>query len=429
MGVEGAVNIIFRDQLEKADDRASELKRLTTELRGHLREPVCRSQPRVRGRCDHPVGDPAAGHRRLPDAGREARSQPVPQARQYPVVILLYVSLHKDSASLRSPGRPGAGGPRPGGPDDDAPGTSLRPSARRQSRRDRHPHHAWHAGRWASRPWRSTATSDAAARHVRFADQAVRIGPPPANQSYLLADRIVEAARATGCASGASGLRLPVRAGSVRTGRGGGRHRLRRTHPAHALVAGRQARGTPLRHRTERAHRAGHVRAAARREDPSSMDAIAATAERIGYPCAVKAAAGGGGRGMRRVDDPGDLPMAVATAAREAKQAFGDGSVYLEHYVEGGRHIEFQLLGDVQGTIIALGEARLLHAATPPEAGGGGAGTWSHTRAADPRPSARRPGRHGLSGCGTRRPPNSCSVARATSISSRSTPGSRWSTA
>ena len=91
-------------------------------------------------------------------------------------------------------------------------------------------------------------------------------------------------------------------------------------------------------------------------EDPSALDEIAATAERIGYPLLVKAAAGGGGRGMRRVNDPKDLPMAVATAAREAKQAFGDGSVYLEHYVEGGRHIEVQLLGDVQGRIVALGE-------------------------------------------------------------------------
>src|SRR5262249_16538151 len=76
----------------------------------------------------------------------------------------------------------------------------------------------------------------------------------------------------------------------------------------------------------------------------------------VGYPLLVKAAAGGGGRGMRRVDDPADLDAAVTSAAREAAAAFGDGAVYLEHYLEGARHIEVQLLGDDQGTAVALGE-------------------------------------------------------------------------
>ena len=84
--------------------------------------------------------------------------------------------------------------------------------------------------------------------------------------------------------------------------------------------------------------------------------AIIETAERIGFPLLVKAAAGGGGRGMRRVTDPADLPAALAAGSAEARAAFGDGSVYLEREIQPARHIEVQLLGDVDGTIVALGE-------------------------------------------------------------------------
>ena len=84
--------------------------------------------------------------------------------------------------------------------------------------------------------------------------------------------------------------------------------------------------------------------------------ALEARAAEIGYPLLIKAAAGGGGRGMRRVDDAAGLASAVTAAAREAGQAFGDGSVYLERLIEGGRHIEVQLLGDAHGEVVALGE-------------------------------------------------------------------------
>jgi acetyl/propionyl-CoA carboxylase alpha subunit len=87
-----------------------------------------------------------------------------------------------------------------------------------------------------------------------------------------------------------------------------------------------------------------------------SAEELAKAASKVGFPLLIKAAAGGGGRGMRRVDATGDLLAALAAAAREAEQAFGDGSVYLERLVEGGRHIEVQLLGDSQGDIVALGE-------------------------------------------------------------------------
>jgi len=197
--------------------------------------------------------------------------------------------------------------------------------------------------------------ADAAAPHVRFADHAVRIGPPAASQSYLLGDRIVEVALASGAQAVHPGYGfLSEQASFAEAVEAAG---MAFVGPApqtiaslgDKLAARRSAtsQGVPIVPGTFEPLPA---------EDPAAMEGIAVTAAQIGYPLLVKAAAGGGGRGMRRVDDPRDLPMAVATAAREALQAFGDGSVYLEHYVEGGRHIEVQLLGDVQGHIIAIGE-------------------------------------------------------------------------
>ena len=90
--------------------------------------------------------------------------------------------------------------------------------------------------------------------------------------------------------------------------------------------------------------------------DEAAVARIEELAADIGYPLLIKAAAGGGGRGMRRVDEAGELAAAVVAAARESEQAFGDGSVYLERLVEGGRHIEVQLLGDSLGHVVALGE-------------------------------------------------------------------------
>jgi acetyl-CoA carboxylase biotin carboxylase subunit len=86
------------------------------------------------------------------------------------------------------------------------------------------------------------------------------------------------------------------------------------------------------------------------------LEDAAAAAAHIGFPLIVKSAAGGGGRGMRRVDAGADLESAVTAATSEAGQAFGDGSVYLERFVEEARHVEVQLLGDAHGTIVSLGE-------------------------------------------------------------------------
>ena len=89
---------------------------------------------------------------------------------------------------------------------------------------------------------------------------------------------------------------------------------------------------------------------------PDGLDAIMAEAERIGFPLLVKAAAGGGGRGMRRVASPSELPAALAAGSAEATSAFGDGAVFLEREIRPARHIEVQLLGDATGSIVAIGE-------------------------------------------------------------------------
>jgi acetyl/propionyl-CoA carboxylase alpha subunit len=90
--------------------------------------------------------------------------------------------------------------------------------------------------------------------------------------------------------------------------------------------------------------------------DTLSDDAIVAAADEIGYPVMIKAAAGGGGKGMRRVDRREDLTNALARAHSEALQAFGDDSVYIEKAMTGVRHVEFQILADTKGNVIHLGE-------------------------------------------------------------------------
>ncbi len=197
--------------------------------------------------------------------------------------------------------------------------------------------------------------ADTDAVHRRLADVAVSIGPAPAADSYLRVDRIIDAAKSTG-------------AQAIHPGYG-----FLSEQPALAeacLAAGITFVGPAI----ETLAQLGDKLAARRRAseagvpvvpgtfepiDTSGADGAArvlAEANRIGWPLLVKAAAGGGGRGMRRVDDPNELNDAIASASREAAAAFSDGSVYLERYVERARHVEVQLLGDDHGNVVALGE-------------------------------------------------------------------------
>ena len=197
--------------------------------------------------------------------------------------------------------------------------------------------------------------ADAEALHVRLADRAVRLGPAPAPASYLRGEAIIEAALATGANAvhpGYGFLSEQAAFGTAVEAAG-----LAFVGPAPETLA---SLGDKLEARAS-ATTAGVPIVPGMFEplpvsDAGAVERIEALAADVGFPLLIKAAAGGGGRGMRRVDDVAELATAVAAAARESEQAFGDGSVYLERLVEGGRHIEVQLLGDSAGNVVALGE-------------------------------------------------------------------------
>ena len=197
--------------------------------------------------------------------------------------------------------------------------------------------------------------ADAEARHVRLADVAVRIGPPPATESYLRIDAIVETARATGAEAIHPGYGfLAERAAFARAVEDAG---LVFVGPSSASI---DALGDKL-HARRTARNVGVAVVPGTLEPapvsrPDQVEAILAQAEAIGFPLLVKAAAGGGGRGMRRVVSAMDLPAALIGGSSEAASAFGDGSVYLEREIVPARHIEVQLLGDATGHVVALGE-------------------------------------------------------------------------
>ena len=197
--------------------------------------------------------------------------------------------------------------------------------------------------------------ADAEAAHVRAADAAVRLGPAPAPESYLRGDAIVAAARATGCQAVHPGYGfLAERPRFARAVEDAG---LVFIGPSSAVIA---ALGDKLAARGAAAAAGVPVvpgtLAPAAAGTPDQLAGIVVEANEVGFPLLVKAAAGGGGRGMREVSEERDLPAALAAASAEALAAFGDGTVYLERQVRPARHIEVQLLGDRQGTIVALGE-------------------------------------------------------------------------
>ncbi|HYN64325.1 MAG TPA: biotin carboxylase N-terminal domain-containing protein, partial [Candidatus Limnocylindrales bacterium] len=189
---------------------------------------------------------------------------------------------------------------------------------------------------------------DQAAPHVAVADTSVRIGPAAPSESYLNTEAILQAARDSGADAVHPGYGfLSENAAFTRAVEDAG---LTWIGPP---AATQEALGNKLAAR-QAASRAGvpvvpGLLVALEEDRPPDMDAI-------GYPAMLKAAAGGGGRGMRRVDGPADLPAATASARREALSAFGDGTLYLERLVAPARHVEVQLLGDRHGGLACLGE-------------------------------------------------------------------------
>ena len=193
--------------------------------------------------------------------------------------------------------------------------------------------------------------ADREAPHVRAADTAVRIGPTPATESYLSIEAILEAARKTGADAVHPGYGfLSERAAFARAVAEAG---LTFVGPT-ADVMEQMGRKDVAR---EVAVAAGvPVVPAAELSGGDGATAGSAPDKSVGYPLLVKAAAGGGGKGMRIVRDPADFAEAVASARREALSAFGDDTILVERYVEHGRHVEVQVLADQHGNVVHLFE-------------------------------------------------------------------------
>jgi acetyl-CoA carboxylase biotin carboxylase subunit len=194
------------------------------------------------------------------------------------------------------------------------------------------------------------SNADAGAAHVAMADAAVRIGPAPAAESYLKTDAILAAAKATGAeaihpgygflSENADFAEACAAAGIVFVG-----------PPAAAIRAmGLKDRAKELMRDAGVAVVPGYL------GDDRSTDRLAKEAAKIGYPVLIKAVAGGGGKGMRRVDDAKDFKSALEGAKREARSAFGDDRVLIEKYVTRPRHIEVQVFADKRGNCIHLFE-------------------------------------------------------------------------
>ncbi len=192
--------------------------------------------------------------------------------------------------------------------------------------------------------------ADASALHVEMADEAVHIGPSTAAESYLRADRIVAAA-------------LQTQAEAVHPGYGFLSENpdfVDRVTEAGLVFIGPSAasiRAMGLKDAAKRLmERAGVPVVPGYHGDAQEVVLLATKAREIGYPGLIKARAGGGGKGMRRVDHPDDMAEALSAARREAKAAFGDDRVLVEKYVDQRRHIEVQVFGDNFGNVVHLFE-------------------------------------------------------------------------
>ncbi|NNG98635.1 urea carboxylase [Gordonia araii NBRC 100433] len=190
--------------------------------------------------------------------------------------------------------------------------------------------------------------ADEAARHVRMADRAVRLGPAPATESYLRADAVIEAALATGAdvihpgygflSENAEFAEQVAAAGLFFAGPTAAQIRL--FGDKHTARAAAEAAGVPL------------VAGSGLLAD---LDAATASAAQIGYPVMLKAAGGGGGIGMAVCADADELRTAFQRVIRMAENNFGSSAVYLERYVQHARHVEVQIFGDGRGRIVSLG--------------------------------------------------------------------------
>lgn len=192
--------------------------------------------------------------------------------------------------------------------------------------------------------------ADRHAPHVRFADEAICLGPAPSAQSYLKGDKIIEAAKALGVWGIHPGYGfLSENAGFARAVTQAGLTFIGPSPEAIDMMGSKLAA-------KEAAKKFGVPMVPGIEEAITDVEMALEIGKRVGYPILIKASAGGGGKGMRIVEKPEDTREQMERAISEATSAFGDGSVFIEKYVTGPRHVEVQILGDQQGNIVYLFE-------------------------------------------------------------------------
>jgi acetyl-CoA carboxylase biotin carboxylase subunit len=192
--------------------------------------------------------------------------------------------------------------------------------------------------------------ADREALHVRYADEAICIGPAASNQSYLLGEKIIEACKITGAEAIHPGYGfLSENASFARLVKASGLILIGPTPEAMEIMGNKlSAKAAALKYQIPMV--------------PGTEEAITDVNEaklravEVGFPILIKAAAGGGGKGMRVVEQVSDFEEQMQLAVSEATSAFGDGAVFIERYVSSPRHIEIQVLGDTHGNIVHLFE-------------------------------------------------------------------------
>jgi acetyl-CoA/propionyl-CoA carboxylase biotin carboxyl carrier protein len=192
--------------------------------------------------------------------------------------------------------------------------------------------------------------ADRDAPHVRAADEAFLVGPGPAAESYLVGERIVETAQLAGAEAIHPGYGFLAENAAF----------ARAVEDSDLVWIGPPSTAIELMGSKTRARTA--MRAAGVPIIPGATDPVETVAEvlrlgeEVGYPLIVKAAAGGGGKGMKLVSEPAEAERAFESAQREGEKYFADGRVYVERYLEDPRHVEVQVLADAHGNVIHLGE-------------------------------------------------------------------------
>ncbi|MBD0329454.1 MAG: acetyl-CoA carboxylase biotin carboxylase subunit [Thermoleophilia bacterium] len=192
------------------------------------------------------------------------------------------------------------------------------------------------------------STADEDALHVRLADRAVCIGPPAASRSYLHVASVVAAGVTTGCEAVHPGYGFLAESAAF----------VRACEDNELVFVGPSAE--TMERMGDKAQAKAELRAAGVPLVPGAdrvdLDGARAAAAELGYPLLLKAAAGGGGKGMRLVREAGELERAFTMAAAEAEAAFGDAGLYVERAIAPARHVEIQVLADAGGGVLTLGE-------------------------------------------------------------------------